>query len=171
MTTTSEASTKLRFFCTYCRSYSSGFSWSHRKCLSALPSPNSKKVATTATDSPKPGKPMPTSIPMPDTNHIVEAVVMPVTLSPVFRMTPAPRKPTPETICADIRPGSTVSGAPAITCQDRIDARVNSADPEHMKMFVLRPAGFPAHSLSSPTRAPQRHATVRRVRALCSSRM
>ncbi len=102
---------------------------------------------------------------------MVEAVVIPVTVKPVLRMTPAPRKPTPVTICAEIRPGSTVAGAPAMNCQDRIEARVNSAEPAQMKMLVLRPAGLAAHSLSSPTRAPLTVATNNLLRALCSSRM
>lgn len=144
---------------------------SEEKNLSIRPRPNRRVVATIAMESPKPGKPMPTIIPMPETNQIVEAVVMPVTFKPVLRMTPAPRKPTPVTICAEILPGSTVAGAPAMCCQDRIDARVNSAEPEQMKMFVLSPAGLPAHSLSRPTRAPQTVATISLLRALCSSRM
>jgi len=121
-----------------------------------------------AMTNPNRGKPKPIIIPIAATNHIVAAVVLPTTFSPDLRMTPPPRNPTPLTTWAAILLGSIVAGAPA-KCQDRIDARVNSAEPEQMKMLVLNPAGFDACSLSNPMSAPQKRDTESRMKALCCS--
>ncbi len=117
--------------------------------------------------NPKETKPMAIIIPTAATNQMVAAVVIPVICSPVLRMTPAPRKPTPVTIPAATRMGSLGGLEPVKSCQAMIEARVKRADPVQMKMLVLSPAGFPAYSLSSPRRAPQRAATRSLVTTRC----
>ncbi len=78
------------------------------------------------------------------------AVFNPDTDAPCFMMTPAPRKPIPETIWAATRVGS-ASGpwklnAPITT---------NSAAPRLTSAFVRTPAVRDRHWRSSPIRAPQ----------------
>src|SRR5262249_10508037 len=51
-------------------------------------------------------KPMPTKIPIAAVVHIDAAVVRPRTVSPSFKITPAPRKPMPVIIPCAIRVGS-----------------------------------------------------------------
>lgn len=52
------------------------------------------------------GKPEPATMPTAAVIQTVAAVVMPLTMPPDWRMAPAPRKPTPVTIWAAMRPGS-----------------------------------------------------------------
>src|SRR5215471_18344826 len=60
---------------------------------------------------------------------------------------PAPRNPTPVTICAAMRPGS----AFGVSVTDVI---VNTAQPSAIRMFVLNPALLWCSSRSAPSRPP-----------------
>src|SRR6202022_1386926 len=80
--------------------------------------------------------PKPTTIPTAATTQIVAAVVKPRTSVPCRRMAPAPRKPTPVTICAAMRVGSVrlpKAGSRATA--------VNRHDPTPTKAIVRIPAG------------------------------
>ncbi len=58
--------------------------------------------------------PAPQAMPMAALSQTVAAVVRPRTVSLLTKMTPAPRKPIPETICAATRLGSTATSEPVI---------------------------------------------------------
>jgi len=98
--------------------------------------------------------PAPQSIPIAATTQIVAADVNPWIPPRVWRIVPAPRKPTPVTICAARRAGSAVRvGALAAIVSDR---SVMIVAPRQMRMFVRSPAGFPESSRSSPISPPSR---------------
>src|SRR5438128_5407119 len=87
-------------------------------------------------------------MPMAATTQIVAALVKPVTAPRVWRMVPAPMKPTPARIWAATRPGSPRSAAM------RTERSVNRVAPMLMRMLVRRPAGFPFSSRSRPMAPP-----------------
>src|SRR5437667_7296250 len=99
-------------------------------------------------------------MPMAATTQIVAALVRPVTAPRVWRMVPAPMKPTPARIWAATRPGSPLSAAM------RMDRTVNRVAPMLMRMFVRRPAGFPFSSRSRPMAPPR---TTARTSCMSSS--
>ena len=108
---------------------------------------------------------------MAATTQMVAALVRPVTAPRVWRMVPAPMKPTPARIWAATRPGSPLSAAM------RMDSTVKSVAPMLMRMLVRRPAGFPFSSRSRPMAPPSTTARTswtssssRRTRAVCGSR-
>src|SRR6202521_6001908 len=89
--------------------------------------------------------------------QIMAAVVNPWTSPPWRKMAPAPRNPTPVTICAAIRVGST-----PVLKAGNMPSPVNIHAPTAMSDIVLRPAGCPRYSLSTPSAMPRRSATSRR---------
>src|SRR5713101_5076409 len=91
-------------------------------------------------------------MPMAATTQIVAALVRPVTAPRVWRMVPAPMKPTPARIWAATRPGSPLSAAM------RTERTVNRVAPMLMRMLVRRPAGFPFSSRSRPMAPPSKTA-------------
>ncbi len=76
--------------------------------------------------------PKPHNTPMPAEHHSVAAVFSPRTFIPSRMMTPAPRKPIPETICAAIRPG--LSGDVVM------ELRIKTAAPVATSALVRNPA-------------------------------
>src|SRR5438132_10453486 len=86
------------------------------------------------------------------------AVVNPRTSSPWRRMLPAPRNPTPVTIWAAIRVGSTV-----LVKSGMRPRPVNMHDPALIKAMVRRPAGWPRNSRSAPMSRPRPRAMVTRM--------
>src|ERR1700674_2388393 len=91
------------------------------------------------------------------TTQIVAAVVIPWTSPPLRRMVPAPRKPTPVTIWAAMRVGST--RAPKIVS---IPIPVKRHAPTPTRAIVRIPAGWPCHSRSQPTAMARTRVTKRR---------
>src|SRR6266849_3569795 len=91
-------------------------------------------------------------MPMAATTQIVAALVRPVTAPRVWRIVPAPMKPTPARIWAATRPGSPLSAAM------RTERTVNRVAPMLMRMLVRRPAGFPFSSRSRPMAPPSKTA-------------
>src|SRR5260221_60874 len=89
--------------------------------------------------------------------QIIAAVVKPWTSPPWRRIAPAPRNPTPVTICAAMRVGSTPVLKPGSS-----PSPVNMHAPTAISDIVLRPAGCPRYSLSTPSAMPRRSATRRR---------
>ena len=69
-------------------------------------------------------------MPMAATSHTAAAVVRPEILLPSRKIAPAPKKPTPDTICAAIRPGS-----PPISAMYK-DNMVNRAAPKQIMELV-----------------------------------
>ncbi len=63
--------------------------------------------------------PEPTAMPMAAVAQMVAAVVNPEMVTPLLRMVPAPRKPTPVTIWAATRDWSAVSNPKAETTVNR----------------------------------------------------
>src|SRR2546430_16526312 len=100
---------------------------------------------------------MPTAIPSEATTQIIAAVVRPRTSSPCLRMLPAPRKPTPVTIWAAIRVGSTV--LPKIGIRP---SPVNKHEPAPMSAIVRIPAAWPLIERSVPSGRPITSATKTR---------
>src|SRR5216683_3071725 len=90
--------------------------------------------------------------------QIIAAVVSPWTSPPWRRIAPAPRNPTPVTICAAIRVGST----PDLKAGSR-PTPVNMHAPTAISDMVLSPAGCPRYSRSTPRARPRRRATRRRT--------
>src|SRR5437868_11342583 len=86
------------------------------------------------------------------------AVVSPRTSSPWRRMLPAPRNPTPVTIWAAMRVGSTVLAKSGMRPRP-----VNMHDPALIKAMVRRPAGWPRNSRSAPMSRPRPSAMVTRM--------
>src|SRR6266849_4636766 len=86
------------------------------------------------------------------------AVVSPRTSSPWRRMLPAPRNPTPVTIWAAMRVGSTV-----LVKSGMRPRPVNMHDPALIKAMVRRPAGWPRNSRSAPMSRPRARAIVTRI--------
>src|SRR6266567_2634325 len=76
-------------------------------------------------------------MPMAAVTHMEAAVVRPRTSSPWRRMLPAPRNPTPVTICAAMRVGST-----RVPKAGTRPIAVNSPAPAPMSAIVRMPAGF-----------------------------
>src|SRR5207245_1725497 len=89
--------------------------------------------------------------------QIDAAVVRPRTSSPWRRMLPAPRNPTPVTICAAMRVGSTVRANSGISPRP-----VNMHEPALMSAMVRKPAGCPRNSRSAPMTSPSARATITR---------
>jgi hypothetical protein len=111
--------------------------------------------------------PEPTAMPMAATTHSVAAVVRPETPPLAWMMVPAPRKPTPVTIWAEMRPGSDI--APPMEAMV-MDMSVSSAAPTQMRRFVRSPAGFWACWRSHPMAPPRIAARVkRRARSMRNS--
>ena len=75
-----------------------------------------------------------------------------ITITPT-RITPAPRKPMPVTICAATRPES-----PVVVVKTN-ETIVKVAEPKQTSTSVRRPAGFSLRSRSVPTSAPHSTAT------------
>ncbi len=96
-------------------------------------------------------------MPMAAVTQMTAAVVMPLITRWPCRITPAPRKPMPVTICAATRPES-----PVVVVKAN-DAMVNVADPRHTRESVRSPAGFSRRCRSPPTRRPQRIAAKART--------
>lgn len=78
---------------------------------SIFPRMKRQRVARPEIAKPKKGKPIPITSPTAATNHIVAAVVIPVTRSPSRKTAAAPRKPIPVTTPAAIRVASLGSWA------------------------------------------------------------
>src|SRR6266568_7976014 len=94
------------------------------------------------------------------------AVVSPRTSSPWRRMLPAPRNPTPVTIWAAMRVGSTVLAKSGMKPRP-----VNMHDPALIKAMVRRPAGWPRNSRSAPMRRPRPRAIITRMASSTSPDM
>src|SRR5467141_2566719 len=108
-----------------------------------------------------PKYPKPTTIPIAATTQMVAAVVKPLTSDPVRRMAPAPRKPTPVTICAAMRVGST--RLPKMGSRPTV---VNRHAPTPTSAIVRMPAGWPWYSRSEPMKiARMRVTTIRRAKS------
>ena len=91
--------------------------------------------------------PEPTAMPMAAVAQIVAAVVSPDMVTPLRRIVPAPRKPTPVTIWAATLDWSAVSNLKAKII-------VNIAEPRHTNDRVRSPAGLSALRRSYPTAQP-----------------
>src|SRR5207253_5116159 len=86
------------------------------------------------------------------------AVVSPRTSSPWRRMLPAPRNPTPVTIWAAMRVGSTVLAKSGMRPRP-----VNMHEPALISAIVRRPAGWPRNSRSAPRMSPRARAMITRM--------
>src|ERR1039457_257987 len=89
---------------------------------------------------------------------MVAADVRPVIEPRACIMVPAPMKPIPVTTCAAMRPGSPMR-APPNEVPRFIERSMNNAEPTQMRMFVRRPAAFPAIWRSKPIAPPARMAS------------
>ncbi len=107
---------------------------------------------------PRPAKtyPAPTAIPMDAETQMIAAVVAPLTRRRPCRMTPAPRKPIPVTICAATRPESPVV---LVKANESI---VKTAAPRQTRAIVRMPAGFSRRCRSPPMSMP--HAMAAKAR-------
>ena len=92
--------------------------------------------------------------------HTAAAVVIPLTSRPPCTIAPAPRKPTPVTICAATRPESPCG---VVKTKDTI---VYTAAPRQTRMSVRSPAGLSCRSRSVPITAPQ--AMAANASTICS---
>src|SRR5439155_14760459 len=90
--------------------------------------------------------------------------VRPRTVKPWRKMTPAPRKPIPVTICAAIRLGSKLTTLPLVRNSRKpyAETSVKSPEPTATSMCVRSPAAFSSSSRSSPITPPSSAATARR---------
>src|ERR1700722_7437370 len=94
-------------------------------------------------------------MPIAATTQMLAAVVRPRMISRRKMMTPAPRKPIPETICAATREGSnTTAGGCTASPKPNIDTSISSAEPTHTSACVRRPAADSTRSRSRPTMLP-----------------
>ncbi len=99
-------------------------------------------------------------IPIAPANQMLAAVVRFFTLAPSFSISPAPKKPMPETIWAAIlesEAGSTVA-----------DINVKSIEPAITSIWVLMPASLPRSSRSKPIAKPTTKLRARSIRNLIS---
>src|SRR5690606_11086243 len=113
-------------------------------------------VAATVT----PYSPAPMPIPSAAASQIVAAVVKPMTRPESLSSTPAPRKPTPVTIFAATRTGSS---SPPI----RSENVVNKVAPVQIRMIVRNPAGRSRYSRSAPISPPMRADIKSLIRSSC----
>ena len=88
------------------------------------------KYATTTARASK-GRPAPQAIATAVSSHAVAAVVSPVTLSPLTKMSPAPMKPIPVTIWAATREGSKTIRSLERTSINRISTREGTGRPSY----------------------------------------
>ncbi len=102
-------------------------------------------------------EPAPAAMPTAATAHRLAAVVRPRIVAPSLRIAPAPRNPTPVTICAATRAGSAPGALKA-----SIERTVNAADPIDTRRWVRIPAGWSWTSRSRPMAAPRAAATTSR---------
>src|SRR5690606_3817064 len=96
------------------------------------------------------GIPAPHAMPIAAVIHTEAAVVRPLTASFLTKMTPAPRKPIPATICAAMREGSRVTSGPRIAWKPYAETRVNMAEPRPTSVWVRNPALFNRRERSTP---------------------
>jgi hypothetical protein len=88
----------------------------------------------------------------------VAAVLSPRTLRPSRKMSPAPRKPMPDTSCAATRVG--------LSSPDTSDSKITKlAAPSATRVLVRRPASRLCHCRSNPIRALRPPATARLIAA------
>jgi len=90
------------------------------------------------------------------THHNVAAVFKPVMFNPFRRITPAPKKPIPETTCPAMRKLSSGRAASA-------ESMTNMAAPAATRAFVRRPAMRCRHCRSAPMKAPRIRANPKRI--------
>src|SRR5690606_27790680 len=93
--------------------------------------------------------PKPIAIPMAADIQIILAVVNPFTFTPSLKITPAPRKPIPETTYEAIRVASSDSPAPNLK-----DSKENKVLHKQIIEMVLKPADLSFHSRSNPNTNP-----------------
>lgn len=86
------------------------------------------------------GDPAPQAIPTAAVAQIDAAVVRPDTLFCRTKISPAPRKPIPETICAAIRDGSKVMPSLVTVLKPYAETSVKTADPTPTRVCVRIPA-------------------------------
>src|SRR5579884_702404 len=104
-------------------------------------------------------------MPIAATSQRLAAVVRPRIVNPWRKMTPAPRKPMPVTICAATRDGSkltTLPPWPKKPANPYAPTSVKSAAPAETSMCVRSPAAFSSSSRSRPMTAPRSAATASR---------
>src|SRR6476661_5296489 len=112
-----------------------------------------------------PYQPAPEAIPIAATTHSVAAVVSPRTEKPCRMIAPAPRKPTPVTICAAIRVGSVRTMFPPPTrnsWKPYAETSVKRQEPTETSRCVRKPASRSRSSRSRPTAPPRPAATTTR---------
>ena len=95
-------------------------------------------------------KPAPAKVPTIAEHQSVAAVLIPCTLIPSRRITPAPRKPMPEITCAAILVGS--------PCPISVEKTTNPQEPRATRALVLSPAIFWFHCRSNPIAGPSARA-------------
>ena len=93
---------------------------------------------------------------------MMAALVIPTTPKRPRRMAPAPRKPTPETIWAAIRPASVLTPRGVKYAAGPKEIIVNTAEPRPTMVRVRMPVGLFFFSRSAPTIAPHTAATSAR---------
>ena len=105
------------------------------------------------------GSPAAAAAPIAAVSQIVAAVVSPRTEPRCTKISPAPMNPSPETICAATRDGSTTTWPGTTTFwKPYLLISRNSADPRPTIVWVRRPADFCRSSRSSPIAADSANA-------------
>ena len=89
---------------------------------------------------------------MAASHHKVAAVSSPLIFPLSFKITPAPKKPIPDTTCAAILETSL-----ALVRSEKLTKRKES---RHTKTFVLRPITLLRHCLSRPIAKPKAKVTI-----------
>src|SRR2546422_3399831 len=117
-------------------------------------------ITITVTIAAGTSNPEPASTPTAAAHQRVAAVVSPRTLKPSLKITPAPRKPIPDTTCAAMRVALL---SPAVIPESATKA----ADPVATSACVRMPAMRWCHWRSTPTARPQSRAT--RMRSVKSA--
>src|SRR5258706_3015577 len=121
------------------------------------PNPARTNVTRRVAPTPSIKSPAPSVMPMAATTQIVAADVRPMTVPCACMIVPAPRNPSPVTICAAMRDVSPMR-CPS-TMPIRTERSMSNAGPTQMRMLVRSPAGLPASSRSKPTVPPMRAAS------------
>ena len=97
------------------------------------------------------GRPAAAAVPIAAVSQIVAAVVSPRTEPRCTKIRPAPMNPSPETICAATRDGSTTTWPGTTTFwKPYLLTRRNRADPRPTIVCVRSPADFCRSCRSSP---------------------
>lgn len=98
-------------------------------------------------------RPAPAAMPTAEVSHTTAAVVSPRTASRRTKISPPPMNPMPDTICAAIRDGSSVTCSPSTSKNPYSDTSMISAEAKPTRVCVRSPALFCRTSRSSPSAA------------------